>query len=363
MQAFNLKILLTIIMEVHPMIPDFSGINHPLTRRSFLALSGAFGLALSSLSLPLPCDAAKFSAKLHKISMGKLGMGTFVNMTALHPSQDQAQEAMGRAYEEVDRLSALLSRHDPASPVSYLNRENGMPDLPPELLQVLKASLHYYKLSGGSFDITIQPVLDLYAKSFKATDKPPATSKLKQTMDLIGCNHLHLSASSVSFGKPEMAITLDSIAKGYIVDRAMDVLKHQGIEHALINAGGDIAVHGGKEANTPWRIAIQDPQQNDKRLDVVEIVSGSVATSGNYEVYFDREKVYHHIVSPTEGLPAKNTASVSIRAASTMEADALATAVFVMGPQAGSQFIQSNKNIEGLIVSREGLQSPSVSWG
>ena len=342
---------------------DLSGIDHNLTRRSFLSLSGAFGLALSSLSLPLPCDAAKFSTKLHKISMGKLGMGTFVNMTALHPSRDQAQEAMGRAYEEVDRLSALLSRHDPASPVSYLNRENGMPDLPPELLQVLKASLHYYEFSGGAFDITIQPVLDLYAKSFNATEKPPSADKLKQAIDLVGSNNLHLSANSVSFGKPEMAITLDSIAKGYIVDRAMDVLKQHGIEHALINAGGDIALHGGRGGNKPWRIAIQDPQQKERHLDVVEIGSGAVATSGNYEVYFDREKVYHHIISPTQGLPAENTASVSIRAQSVMEADALATAVFVMGQQEGSAFIQSNKNSEGLIVDHKGQQISSENWG
>ncbi len=344
------------------MIPDLSCTDRPLTRRSFLALSGAFGLVMSSLSLPLPCDAAKFSAKLHKISMGKLGMGTFVNMTALHASRDEAQEAMGRAYEEIDRLSKLLSRHDPASPVSYLNREAGLPDLPPELLQVLKASLHYYEISGGSFDITIQPVLDLYAKSFKATGKPPATAKLKQAMDLIGSNHLHLTANSVSFGKSEMAITLDSIAKGYIVDRAMDVLKQHGIEHALINAGGDIAVHGGRGANKPWRIAIQDPQQKENRLDVVEIISGAVATSGNYEVYFDREKIYHHIVSPATGIQAGEIASVSIKAANVMAADALATAVFVKGPKNGRQFIERTPGIEGLVIKNNKEKIFSDQW-
>ncbi len=345
------------------MKPTLSCLDNPLTRRSFLGFTGAFGLALSSLSLPLPCDAAKFSTKLQKISMGKLGMGTFVNMTALHPSRDEAQEAVGRAYEEIDRLSSLLSRHDSASPVSYLNQEAVLPDLPPELLQVLRASLHYYQITNGSFDITIQPVLDLYTQSFKSTENPPTTAQLKPAMELIGSNNIKLDSNSVSFAKPKMAITLDSIAKGYIVDRAMAVLKHHGIKHALINAGGDIAMYGGKGTNKPWRIAIQDPWQKEKRLDVVEIVSGAVATSGNYEVYFDQEKMYHHLVSPAEGLPAANTASVSIRAQSVMEADALATAVFVMGPKVGSTFIKNNKNIEGLIVDRKELQSPSPNWG
>ena len=345
------------------MKPESSSIGHPLTRRSFLALGGTVGIAISSLSLPLLCDAAKFSPKLNKISMAKLGLGTFINMTALHPSRDAAQEAMGRSYEEIERLSALLSRHDPASPVSYLNREANLSELSPELFQLLKASLHYHKISGGAFDITIQPLLELYHQSFATTKQPPHAEQLKQTMALIGSNHLHLTANSVSLNKPEMAITLDSIAKGYIVDRALDVLKQHGIEHALINAGGDIAVHGGKGANKPWRIAIQDPQEKEKRLDLVKIVSGAVATSGNYEVYFDQEKIYHHIVSPAQGAPAENSASVSIRATSAMEADALATAVFVMGPKIGSAFIRSHKNIEGLIVDREGRQSSSAKWG
>jgi thiamine biosynthesis lipoprotein len=159
-----------------------------------------------------------------------------------------------------------------------------------------------------------------------------------------------------------MAITLDSIAKGYIVDRAMDVLKQHGIEHALINAGGDIALHGGKGVNKPWRIAIQDPQQKERHLDVVEIVSGAVATSGNYEVYFDREKVYHHIVSPATGIPAGEITSVSIKAANVMAADAMATAVFVKGPKSGRQFIERTPGIEGLVIKNNKEKIFSDKW-
>ena len=249
---------------------DLPNIRHLLSRRSFLALSGSAGLALAGLSFPSTCKATKFSTKLHKVSMSKEGMGTFISITALDPSQNSAEEAIDRAYVEIDRLSALLSRHDPASPVSYLNTKGSLSDLPPELFQVLDASLHYNRLSDGYFDITILPVLDLYEENFNATDMPPSLSEIQNAMSCVGSNHINLTSNSVAFTKPHMQITLDSIAKGFIIDRAMDVLKTHGIEHALINAGGDIAVHGGRDAGKPWRIAIQNPRQKENNIEIVD---------------------------------------------------------------------------------------------
>jgi len=283
-------------------------------------------------------------------------------MTVLHPSADQAEEAIERAYAEIDRLSALLSRHDPSSAVSYLNREGSLSDLPPELFHVLDASLHYNRLSQGYFDITILPVLDLYKERFNATNRPPSHSEIRKAMSRVGINHIDLTPSSVSFARPHMQITLDSIAKGYIIDRAMDVLKVHGIEHALINAGGDMAVHGGRSADKPWRIAIQDPLKKSRNIDVVEMMSGAIATSGNYEIYFDQEKIYHHLISPLSIEPAKNINSTSIKARTVMEADALATAAFVMGLEEGRQFIDNTQKVEGLIVDSFGQKLTSESW-
>ena len=341
---------------------DLSTIHHPLSRRSFLALSASAGLALAGLSFPSSCEAAKFSTTLHKVSMSKLGMGTFVNITALDPSQNRSEEAIGQAYAEIDRLSSLLSRHDPSSPVSYLNTNGSLSDLPIELFHVLEASLHYNRLSHGYFDISILPVLDLYEERFKATNKPPSLPEVQNAMLLVGSDHINLTSSSVLFTKPHMQITLDSIAKGYIIDRAMDILKQQGIEHALINAGGDIVVHGGTNMDKPWRIAIQDPQKKESNIEVVEMMSGAVATSGNYEVYFDQEKIYHHLISPLSFDPVKNISSASIQARTVMEADALATATFVMGVEKGTKFLNSTPGVEGLIVDSFEQKLTSKSW-
>ena len=341
---------------------DLSNIYHPLSRRSFLALSGSAGLSLAALSFPFPSEAASFSTQLQKVSMSKLGMGTFVNMTVLDSSRDKSEEAIGRAYAEIDRLSALLSRHDADSAVSYLNTNGSLSDLPPELYHVISTSLHYNRLSHGYFDITILPVLDLYEERFKTTNQPPSLSEIQDAMSHVGSSNIKLTSSSIAFTKPHMKITLDSIAKGYIIDRAMHVLKAHGVEHAIINAGGDIAVHGGRSDDKPWRIAIQDPLQKDGKIEIVEMRSGAVATSGNYEVYFDEEKIYHHLISPVSLEPVKSVSSASIRAKTVMEADALATAAFVMGAEQGTQFIDRAQGIEGMIVDRFGQKLSSKSW-
>ena len=159
-----------------------------------------------------------------------------------------------------------------------------------------------------------------------------------------------------------MAVTLDGIAKGYIIDRAMGLLRNHDIHHALINAGGDIVVHGGKGKNRPWRIGIQDPWNRSHYLDVVLLTSGAVATSGNYEVFFDREKLYHHLIRPDSGDPAPDLASVTIRAASCIAADAMATTVYSMGPSEGNAFIHKTPTVEGLIINNQRKKIASSGW-
>jgi thiamine biosynthesis lipoprotein len=344
------------------MISGIPPVSSSLTRRSFLALSGILGLNLVSLSLPVPSEASKFSNKLHIVSMSNLGMGTYVNMTVLHGSKDAAQEALGLAYEEIERLSRLMNRHDASSPVSYLNNAGTLEDAPPEVLNVIHSSIKFYQVSGGSFDITVKPALDLYADSFKGKEQPPTEQELGKILHLLGSNKIQIAGSTVSFARQGMGITLDSIAKGYILDRAMQVLRDNGIKHGLINAGGDIAMYGGKGTNRPWRVAIQDPWHPDRSINVIEMSTGAVATSGNYEIFFDQEKIYHHIISPATGIPAEEIASVSIQAANVMTADALATAVFVKGPKNGRQFIERAPGIEGLIIKNNKEKMFSGHW-
>ena len=340
----------------------FSDTTKPISRRAFLSLTGTLSLGLATFGVPLPTEAVKFDRTLYKVSKSRLGMGTFINMIGFHPSQGEAEEVMGRAFEEIDRLTSLMTRYQSTSCISHLNNSGSLEGAPSEVMEVLRSSLRYHTISQGAFDITVMPMVDLYQQSFQANNTPPSPQALQETMDRVGSQHLRMTEDSVSFAREGMEVTLDGIAKGYIIDRAMDLLRRQGIQHAMINAGGDIVVHGGKGKGKPWSIGIQDPWNRKRYVDVVTLNSGAIATSGNYEVFFDREKLFHHLILPDKGTPAPSIASVSIQAANCMEADALATTAYVMGPEKGNRFIQQLRGVEGLVINGKGRKFASSGW-
>jgi len=334
-----------------------------MTRRHFLALSGWLALGATTLGSPLAAAAARFNKELYQVTGGRICMGTFVNMVIFDPSKERAQEAMGKAFEEMSRVIGILNCHDNSTPIGFLNRAGSLNDLPPELYEVVNSSLRFHTATAGAFDVTIKPVLDLYRESFEKTQKAPDKALVQEALGHVGSKNLHLAKNGISFQQDRMGITLDGIAKGYIVDRTMDVLRSSGIEHAMINAGGDICVLGSRGDGTPWTIGVQDPMNKDKCLETIEMTNGAVATSGNYEVYFDREKLYHHIISPKRGLPVSGPISVSVVAPDTMTADALSTSAFVMGVGKGTRFLKSMKTngIGGLIVSSD-QRKFSANW-
>jgi len=335
-----------------------------LDRRSFLKISGMLGLGVATASfVPTAAEAVRFSKKMTKVSQTRLAMGTFVSMTLLHPSRDQAEETMNLAFQEIDRLSGLISRYDPASAVSFLNQEGEVRALPPEVVQVVSSALLHHRLSGGSFDITVKPVVDLFQQKLGGTKTAlPTERELKDLLKLVDAGKVELRGSTLRFADPGMGITLDGIAKGYIVDRASDLLASRGIENHLINAGGDIRARGSKEGGSPWTVAIQDPTKRKQYPDTVQMKDGAIATSGNYEIYFDKEKMFHHIVDPRSGFSPQLSTSVSVTAKTTMEADALSTSVFVMGPHEGTAFINGLPSCESLVIAKDGTISKSRGW-
>ena len=340
----------------------FSDTTRPISRRAFLSLTGTLSLGVATVGIPLPTEAVQFSRTLYKVSKSQLGMGTFINMIAFHSSKGEAEEAMGRAFAEIRRLTSLMTRFQSSSYIGHLNGTGSLKGAPSEVMEVLHSSLRYHTVSQGAFDITVMPIVDLYQHSFQANNAPPSPQALQETMARVGSQHLTVTKDSVSFGRSGMEITLDGIAKGYIIDRAMDLLRRQNIQHALINAGGDIVVHGGKGEGKHWSIGIQDPWNHKRYVDVVTLNSGAIATSGNYEVFFDQEKLFHHLIVPKKGTPAPSIASVSIQAANAVEADALATTAYVMGPDKGYQFIKQFRGVEGLIIKNRKHKISSSGW-
>ncbi|UCF82991.1 MAG: FAD:protein FMN transferase [Desulfobacteraceae bacterium] len=339
-------------------------VNGGLNRRSFLKLSGLLGLGLASpCIMPAIAEAVKFDRETYKVSKTRLAMGTFVSITLIHPSRDKAEEAMGQAFQEIERLTRSMSRFDGATAVSQLNSEGFLKDAPPEVAEVVVRAMAYYRLTHQAFDISVKPVVDLFREKFAlGKDSHPTEKQLGQALDLVGSDKIVLKGSTIRFTRPGMGITLDGIAKGYIVDRASRILARHKIKNHLINAGGDIRAMGSRGDKKTWTVAIQDPKKKKQYPDIIRLTDAAVATSGNYEVYFDREKMFHHIIDPRTGLsPVLNT-SVSVVAQTAMDADALSTSVFVMNSTHANRFIDSLKGCECLIIAKGGKTFKSSGW-
>jgi thiamine biosynthesis lipoprotein len=343
---------------------DTDHLKRGMDRRSFLKLSGLLGLGVASAgAISVAAEAVPFNRRMKKVSETRLAMGTFVSMTLMHPSQDQAEEAMALAFQEITRLERILSRFDRASAIYDLNSHGRLRDLPPEVGRVVNRSLYYYQVTGGCFDVTVKPVVDLFQQKLGGENKVwPTEAEIKELLRRVDSRKIDLKEKSLFFRDEGMGITLDGIAKGYIVDCASEVLSRRGIPNHLINAGGDIRTRGSKEDGKPWTVAIQDPWKRKSYPEVVQIGDGSIATSGNYEVYYDRQKVFYHIVNPKTGFSPHQVTSGTIMANTTMEADALATSVCVMPPSQGTELVNGLPASESLIIGVDGVLWKSKNW-
>ncbi|HID28669.1 MAG TPA: FAD:protein FMN transferase [Desulfobacterales bacterium] len=335
---------------------------HTMDRRRFLKLSGILGVGFATGGLLPISESVAFNRKLYKVTDIHMGMGTVVSITLMHPSRIQAEEVIGQAFEEMDRVIALMDRYRSDSPIGVLNKEGALVGLPADVARVLDRSLYFHKKSNGAFDMTVQPMVDLYKKHFETKGLPPSEAELDKVLALVDASAVRFDGKSVHFKKEGMGITLDGIAKGYIIDCAADLIKRNGIKHALINAGGDIRAAGGKRNGTPWKVGVQNPDKQGPYLDIVKMKDGAMATSGNYEIYFDEEKLYHHVVHPRTGISPRQSDSVTVTASSVMDADALSTAVFVMEPNTGKRFIEGIPGAACLIQGRDEKRIASKGW-
>ena len=163
-----------------------------------------------------------------------------------------------------------------------------------------------------------------------------------------------MEGASVELDRPGMSVTLDGIAKGYVVDRTVATLVAAGADRVLVDAGGDIASGGAGSVDEPWTVAVQDPRDEHGTVDLVRLAGGCIATSGDYLQRFTEDRSAHHIIDPRTGYSPSHTASVSVAAKTAMAADALSTAVMVLGSDAGIRLLDGLDGVEGLVVTKAG---------
>ena len=286
----------------------------------------------------------------------QVAMGTVIEITLIADDEEAANKASLQAFQEIKRIETLMSPWLDSSDVTRINRSAGKEwvQVSPETMEVIQKAQEISELSEGGFDITIGPLTELWRKA-REKKTPPSIEDVKGKLDLVNFKNIGIDPEGkVLLKKKGMAIDLGGIAKGYAVDRAFELLKSLGYKNLIVNAGGDLRV-GGFKNNQLWSIGIQNPRESQKLLARISVSNTALATSGDYEKFFlYQAKRYHHIFNPKDGFPTDGCQSVTIFSKDGMTADALATAVFVLGTEKGYSLCQKLEGVDCIIVDKEG---------
>jgi len=283
-------------------------------------------------------------------------MGTVVEISVI-PADE---EAIKEAFDAIKKVDELMSTYKPESEVSILNRQ-GENHLSPQTSQIIQEAIKFSEMTEGAFDITCRPLINLWKRA-KEEAKIPTLQEIEEAKRLVSYKKIALEDDLVKLQQPGMQIDLGGIAKGWAVDKAIQALKKRGVRAALVNAGGDLYALGRRGLWKKWELGIQHPRDQEKILITIKVSDRGVATSGDYRRYFTLEgKRFSHIVDPRTGETVEEVPmSVTVVAPDATTADALATGIFVLGPEEGMKLIESLPGIEGLIVS-EGMRMDSSS--
>jgi thiamine biosynthesis lipoprotein len=313
----------------------------PSRRRFLIACGGAAAIGAIALARRQP-------GGLKLAERTSAALGSKVTITALHRDVAVADRAVTAALAEIARIEHVMSLYQSDSQLCALNRDGRLMNPDPSLVEVLEAAADMAVRSGGAFDPTVQPLWTLYASS-----SIPSEEALAAAVKLVDWRNVHISANEIRFQQPGMAITLNGIAQGYATDRAMTVLRRHGIEQALVDAG-EIASLGDKFVGRPWNVGIQHPRVKDAYIGVAELNGRCMSTSGDYETAFTADLSKNHIVDPATGRSPDTFASVTVIAPTATQADALSTAIFVLGPERGIALANASPGTDVLFVMKDG---------
>ncbi len=260
-------------------------------------------------------------------------MGTFVEVKSDNKS------ALNTAFNEIRRVENLLSKYKSGSDIYRLN-ESGSLRARPETIEIINKSKEFWLASGGMFDITVGPLMDIWGFTEHSHRQPPE-QEILDTLNKVGFEKININSvdNLVEFKVSGMKIDLGAIAKGYAVDCAVNKVKQAGVKNCLVNAGGEIYCLGNN-AGKPWVVGVQSP---DKKgiCEKLEFENKAVATSGVYEQFFEKKgKKYTHFMNPKTGWPVDSPAvSVTIIADDCLTADALATVISLLGKEKGIRLL------------------------
>lgn len=294
-------------------------------------------------------------------------MGSYFSISLRHSDSTEAQSAIQEAFDAIAQIEKNISSWNPDSYTSEINRNAGLAEVtvPQFILDLIRRSKKISNLSDGAFDLSFGPlgqIWDWSAKPFVVPDSNSMNAaQLKVDFRKIRCDEVK---SSIFLEEPGMSIGFGGIGKGYAAMQAKSLLFEQGFEHGIVNAGGDLICWGEESFGEAWLIGLAKPDGSKKAMAYLKIENLAVVTSGSYEKFTIVDgKRYSHIVDPRTGYPVDHLLSTTILCPDAELGDALATAVFVLGPEAGLELVEKLKNIEAILITPEGeiIESSGVN--
>ena len=269
-----------------------------------------------------------------------------------------AEKAGKKAMKKMATIDQRANFYSVDSEITLLNGSAGKKPVPlsEDTFELLERALEIAELTNGAFEPTIGPLVQRWQRA-KTDEELPSSVEIENLLQLIDYKKVVLDSDHLTAYLPEadMSIDLGAIAKGFAVEKGMKILMKAGIDSAMVRSGGNVYTIGEKPDGTSWRVGIRNPLQLDEKIGYVEPQNQVVDTSGNYEQSFKiNGKEYGHIINPRTGYPAEGTASSTIIANSPSLADALSTAVFILGPEKGIALIEEIPETEVYIIDSNG---------
>lgn len=285
-------------------------------------------------------------------------MGSRFEITVVAKTEAEADQNIELAIEEIQRIEKLISSWDPDSQTSEINRNAGIKPVKvdPELFNLIQRSLKISEITDGAFDISYAS-MDRIWKFDGSMSAMPSEEEIQASVAKAGFKNILLDKASftVFLKQPGMKIGFGAVGKGYAADKAKALLIENGVTGGIINASGDMNTWGKQPDGRDWMVAITNPMNSDKAFALLPLNQGAVVTSGDYEKFVSFNGVrYSHIINPKTGYPATGILSVSVFAPKAELADALATAVFVMGKEVGLNRIEQLPQVECIIIDESG---------
>lgn len=315
--------------------------------------AAAGGPAVASATTPATASAATPAGAWHQREAAIMGTRIAVELWSKDAAQGEA--AIDAVMAEMHRIDALMSHYKPDSQISQINARAAIEPVrvDRELFDLIARSLEFSRLTEGAFDITYASVGYLY--DYRRHVRPDEAT-IEAHLGAVDWHSIVLDAahSTVHFGRPGMRIDLGGFAKGYAVDRGIELLQARGIEHASVSAGGDSRIIGDRFGR-PWVIGIRHPDDPDRMILRMPLEDVALSTSGDYERYFDENGVrYHHIIDPRTGHSASKVRSATIIGPTATQTDGLSKTAFVLGPQKALEIIARIPDIDAVFVDPEG---------